>query len=232
MALILDQKAMGGDMFALTLSGVPEGGAGQFLLLHPPAERDPFLPRPISLFDSYGDTAMVVYRVAGRGTALISRLREGDALRVTGPVGRGFPLGAGPAVLIGGGIGIAPLHLLAKRLRAADPGRRIVAYLGYSDRLFLTGELAAVCDAVITDVGGFITDRVPTGAGTYYACGPEPMLRAAAAKLGNERLYVSMERHMGCGVGACFACSIRTRDGNRRVCRDGPVFDAREVFYG
>lgn len=232
MALILEQRRIGDSLFSLTLSGVERGEAGQFLLLHPPADSDPFLPRPISLFDSDDDTTTLVYRVVGRGTSLISHMEAGSELRVTGPRGHGFPLLSGDAALIGGGLGIAPLHLLAKRLRALDPARRIVAYLGYSDRLFLTSELSSVCDAVITDIGGYITDRVPLNAGVYYACGPEPMLRAAAKKLTGAPLYVSLERRMGCGVGACFACSVMTKSGSRRVCADGPVFEAGEVYYG
>ena len=233
MALILENRPIAGDIFEIALSGVPVGSPGQFVQVHLP-DASMLLPRPISLFDSDAGTGVtrLVYRVAGRGTKLLSTLISGE-LRVTGPLGAGFPLLEGDAVLIGGGLGIAPLHLLCKALRNADANRRISVFLGYSDEVFLVDRFESA-DICTTDIGGYITDRIDFHApATYYACGPAPMMAAAARCIrdtGNA-LFVSLERRMACGVGACYACSIKTRGGNRRVCKDGPVFMASEVYY-
>lgn len=234
MALILENRLLLPTIFELTLGGLAPGRAGQFLQLHLP-DASMLLPRPVSLFDAdagKGETRLV-YRVVGRGTRLLSTLRGGE-LRVTGPLGNGFPLLPGDATLIGGGLGIAPLRLLCKALRQAEPARRIRVYLGYSDRVFLADAFVEA-DEVITDVGGYITNRVPFSEGvTHYACGPEPMMRAAAKKARAlaRPLYVSLERRMACGVGACYACSVATRQGNKRVCKDGPVFLSEDVYDG
>lgn len=232
MALILRNRAVAQGIYELTLSGVPAGRPGQFVQVHLP-EESMLLPRPISLFDvdEEGGYTRLVYRAAGRGTKLLSTLKEGE-LRVTGPLGSGFPLPEGDAALIGGGLGVAPLRLLLKALRAARPNRYIRVYLGYSGQAFLQDAFTEA-DEVVADVGGYITDRADfAGEGTYYACGPEPMLAAAArkARTAQKTLYVSLERRMACGVGACYACSVATRSGNRRVCKDGPVFPAGEVY--
>lgn len=233
MAVILENRPLAEDVFELRLANVPIGRPGQFLQLHLP-DASLLLPRPISLFDADAATGetRLVYRVCGRGTKLLSTLKAGE-LAVTGPLGNGFPLIQGDAVLIGGGLGIAPLHLLCRALRQADTVRRITVYLGFSDRVFLT-EAFSMADEVVTDVGGYVTDKIDfTLPAAYYACGPEPMMRAAAARAGaaGRKLYVSLERRMACGVGACYACSVQTKAGNRRVCKDGPVFCAEEVYY-
>ncbi len=236
MAVIVAQRQIGLDLFSMTLSGIPTGQAGQFVMLYPPDGTQMLLPRPISLFDVDPATGQstVVYRVVGRGTKAFSTMRAGETLRVTGPFGNGFPILAGDTVLIGGGLGIAPLYLLAKTLKAADPARKIRVYLGYSDETFLADDFAQLTGTPKIDIGGYVTDCVDFSQNaTYYVCGPTPMMRAAAskAKQAERTLYVSLENHMACGVGACYACSVKTASGNRRVCKDGPVFEAAEVFY-
>lgn len=231
MALILENRPLGADIFMLRLTGLPAGAPGQFVQVHLP-EASMLLPRPISLFDADEREACLVYRTAGRGTRLLSTL-TGGTLRVTGPLGHGFPLAGGDAALIGGGLGIAPLHFLCKALRRADANRRITVYLGFSGETFLTDAFTDA-DAVITDIGGYVTDRVDfSQPATCYACGPAPMMEAAAkrARAAGMPLYVSLERRMACGVGACYACSVRTKDGSRRVCKDGPVFAAEDIYY-
>ena len=233
MAVILGNRPIVDGIFELTLSGLPVGKPGQFVQVHLP-EESMLLPRPISLFDADAATGetRLVYRVAGRGTRLLSTLQTGT-LRVTGPLGNGFPTEHGDAVLIGGGLGIAPLHLLCRTLRRMDAMRRITVYLGFSDQMFLT-EAFADADEVITDVGGYVTDKIDFSVpARYYACGPDPMMHAATgkARAAGVALYVSLERRMACGVGACYACSVATSAGNRRVCKDGPVFKAEEVYY-
>ena len=161
-------------------------------------------------------------------------LINGDEIEVTGPFGNGFPLEDADIVLIGGGVGVAPLYYLAKAHRAAYPDRKITVHLGFREKAMLTEEYSAVCDELILNIGGFVTDDVDyTMDATYYACGPTPMMNAAAVKAreANAKLYVSLENRMACGAGACLCCTCKTKSGNKRACKDGPVFPAEEVFY-
>lgn len=233
-AKITENARIAEGVWRMRLSGAPEGRPGQFVMLRIPGALDPFLGRPISLNDSEGDTLTLLYQVVGRGTAVFSTLRPGQAMDVQGPYGNGFPLIPGDAVVIGGGIGTAPLHLLVKRLREADPTRRIDVYLGFREEAYCTEAFKAYANEVHVNIGGFVTQDVDFSRNAaYYACGPSPMLRAAAqdAQAKNARLYVSLERHMACGVGACLGCTCRTAQGSKRVCKDGPVFDYTEVLH-
>lgn len=235
MAVIRENRQIAEGIFELTLTGVPLGRAGQFVQVCLPGDFGLLPPRPISLYDvdPASGATVLVYRVVGRGTKLLSTLRDGE-VRVGGPYGNGFPLEPGDATLIGGGLGIAPLHLLCKSLRASDPNRRIRIALGYSRNTFLEKAFDALADRIVISISGNITDHVDFSApGVYYTCGPAPMMEALAgrAAANGKRLYVSLEKRMACGVGACYACSILTKSGNRRVCRDGPVFLADEVYY-
>lgn len=233
MALILSNESIAPGIFALSVALAGEAAPGQFFELYT-GDCAHLLPRPISVFDSSAEAVTFVYRVAGFGTDAFSKMKAGEELRLTGPLGHGFPEEAGAAVIIGGGLGIAPMRYLAKKLRESDPARDISIYLGYSGEVFLK-ERFEEYGRVKTDVGGYITDKIDFSRdAVYYACGPEPMLRAAAKKAaGHKRtLYVSLERRMACGVGACLGCSVETASGMKRVCADGPVFPASEVYYG
>lgn len=231
---ILENRCVAEGVYLMRVGNMPPARAGQFFMLRPSGTDAPFLGRPISVFDCAEGEVSFLYQIAGRGTALFSTLPPGYALSAEGPYGNGFPLIAGDAVLIGGGIGIAPLHALAKALRKAWPARRIHAYLGFRESAYMHEEFLAVCDEVSLNLGGFVTADVDFSLPvTYYACGPEPMLRAAqtAANNAGAHLYVSLEKHMACGVGACLGCTCKTTGGNRRVCKDGPVFLAEEVLF-
>jgi len=235
MAVIASNNRIGEGWYELTLTGVPQGGPGQFLMLRPEGEAlDPFLPRPISLFDATPEEARLVYQCVGRGTRALATLAPGDALAVTGPLGTGFPVPDADLAVIGGGVGIAPLYYLVKRHRERYPNRSRRVYLGFREEPLLVPAYQAIADDVQIDVGGYITDKVTFDPNTVCcACGPDGMLRAAAtlARSAGAALYVSLEAYMACGVGACLGCTVPTRSGNRRVCKEGPVFDAREVYH-
>ena len=235
MAVILENLCIADQIFRMRLFGAPMGKAGQFYMLRQPDRLDPFLSRPISLFDADANTGELsfLYQVAGHGTELFSRMLPGQEIAVQGPCGNGFPLLPGDAVVIGGGIGTAPLYLLLKELRKADPNRKIETFLGFREEAFLECDFASLSDSMKINIGGYVTADVDfTKAATYYACGPAPMLRAAAeaAKQANATLYVSLEKHMACGVGACLGCTCKTTKGQKRICKEGPVFPYQEVY--
>lgn len=204
------------------------------------------LPRPISIceIDKAQGTLRVVYRVVGKGTEEFSKLQAGDIVEVLGPLGNGFPLEEGKAIVVGGGIGVPPMLELAKEL-SGD----VTAVLGYrTDDLFLAddfidaaGEVIFATDDGSAGVHGTVVDAMKENdlkADVIYACGPKPMLRGVAeyaASIG-AKCYVSMEERMACGVGACLGCVCQSTEvddhshvNNKRVCKDGPVFLSTEV---
>jgi dihydroorotate dehydrogenase electron transfer subunit len=234
--VISNKKA--GDGFYLLETGRPAGPLprmGQFYMIRA-WETCPVLSRPLSVFDAEEGRVSFLYKLAGAGTTFFSGLKEGDRLALLGPLGTGFPEPAGGSVaLVGGGAGIAPFYLGSKQIRAAG-GCRTELFLGFSGEPFLTGQFGAAADRLVVNAGGFITDEIdnPADYDYIYACGPEAMMRALFTKCeaagAGGKLYVSLESRMACGVGACFVCSRETSGGNKKVCKDGPVFKAREVF--
>lgn len=234
MAKIVDNKKLEGGFSLMTLEGVKQGRPGQFVMVRAGKGLDPLLGRPISLYNADEEHTYLLYQKVGKGTQMLQELRAGDEVEVTGPFGNGFPLHDADIVLIGGGVGVAPLYYLAKAHREAFPKRKITVHLGFREQAMLTEEYSEVCDELILNIGGFVTDDVDyTQAAVYYACGPAPMMNAAAVKAreANAKLYVSLENRMACGAGACLCCTCKTKSGNKRACKDGPVFLAEEVFY-
>lgn len=234
MAEIIKNESIASGIYRMRVSGAPLGRAGQFFMLRVPGALDPLLGRPISIceIDAEKGETTFVYQTIGRGTAQFANLLPGQQIDAQGPYGNGFSLQNGRAVLIGGGIGTAPMLQLAKELRASDPARKIDVYLGFREEAYLLSEFERYADSVTLNIGGYVTNDVDfTLDATYYACGPSVMLRAAAkaADTADASLFVSLEKHMACGVGACLGCTCQTEHGRKRVCKDGPVFDYREV---
>lgn len=248
MARVISQKQIGTGIYDLTLQTEEialAAKAGQFVSLYC-KDGSRLLPRPISLcgIDRQNRTLRLVYRVAGKGTEEFSGLEEKDEVKILGPLGNGFELLEKKAFLIGGGIGIPPMLQLAKELNCEK-----TAVLGYRDELFLLEDFKAVCDTYIaTEDGsagtkGNVLDTIrenALSADVIYACGPTPMLRALRdyANEHNMECYISMEERMACGIGACLACVCKSKekDGhtnvhNKRICKEGPVFNAKEVEF-
>ncbi len=222
---------------------------GQFLSLYS-SDLSRLLPRPVSICGAESGEIRLVYRIAGEGTREFSSLKEGDRIRVMGPLGNGFPgvaaFSGKKAVLFGGGIGIPPMLFAAKQMMAA--GASVTAVLGYRDKdTFLSEEFAPFAEVLIaTEDGsrgtrGNVMDAFSAGkikADVMFACGPLPMLRAIRTyALENEiPCFLSLEERMACGVGACLGCVTKTVKedphsyvNNARVCKDGPVFPAEEI---
>ena len=235
MALIIDNKKLSEGIFLMRVSSdlrAPE--PGQFVMLRPEGD-GLFLARPISVMDWENGIWTFLYKVVGKGTEAMSRLEAGDDVHMFGPMGNGFssvsPLNkVRKAVLIGGGMGIAPMYGLAKALRKT--GAHVKIHLGFTEEPILRKEFADVADELVINLGGYVTDDVRFEPGpVFFACGPEPMMKAAAGKAreAGAVMVVSLESRMACGMGACLGCTIDTTKGSRRVCKDGPCFRFEEV---
>jgi dihydroorotate dehydrogenase electron transfer subunit len=213
---------------------------GQFVMVSVPGGAF-FLRRPLSLHTVRGDRIGLLVEVRGPGSEHIARLQVGDAVELAGPLGTPFPIaGVRSALLIGGGVGCAPLQYLAEALGAAGAG--VTAAFGFRD--FRSARAAGAFDIprlwVATEDGsigrsGRVTDLVagldvPPGT-VVYACGPTPMVAAVQRWTLREHLsgFASLEAHMACGTGSCHGCVIATRQGYVRVCSEGPVFALDEV---
>ena len=198
-----------------------------------------FLRRPISVFDSAPGSLTILYKVVGKGTEQMSGMKAGETLDVLTGLGNGYDLAkAGDhPLLLGGGVGVPPLYLLAKQLIAA--GKKVSAVLGFNTAAEVFGEAefrALGCDVTVTTadgsygVKGFVTDALSAEYSYFYTCGPEPMLKAVyrAAKTSGQ---FSFEERMGCGFGACMGCSCKTITGYKRICREGPVLEKEEIIW-
>lgn len=237
-APVLEQRAVAPGVFRLRVGGEFTAQPGQFFLLRAWGLH-PLLSRPMSVFDLSPGSLSFLYAVRGEGTRLLSRLRPGDSLQVLGPLGRGWARVEGTVALVGGGLGLAPLFYTAKVF-----GPPLSVFLGFKDVPFLVEEFRAFGEVrVATErpdghpgaVPGRVTDIFePHGYSAVYACGPNPMLQALHRKCQavGIPLYVSLEERLACGIGACLGCTIFTRTGPARLCREGPVFPADEVFHG
>lgn len=225
-------------VFELTLRGDASSvrQPGQFAEVAVPGK---FLRRPISVCDWTPDSLTLLVRTVGHGTQWLEGAAPGTRLSLLLPLGNGFDVAAAPAgarvVVAGGGIGIAPLYALARRLAAA--GRQFTVALGfraasdifYADKFASHGwKVVVATEDGSEGVGGYVTDAIRTlgdTTGAYvFACGPMPMMRALAALPGLAGAQFSLESRMGCGFGACMGCTIETASGPARICHEGPVF--------
>lgn len=198
-----------------------------------------YLRRPISVCDKEGDTVTVIYKVVGKGTLRMSQMSEGEELTVLTGLGNGYDtsLSGERPLLLGGGVGVPPLYLLAKKLMAE--GKKVSVILGFNTKseVFFEKEFRNIgCDVTVTcadgsyGTKGFVTDAMPENYTYFYTCGPEPMLKAVyrASKTSGQ---MSFEERMGCGFGACMGCSCKTLTGYKRICRDGPVMKKEEILW-
>ena len=200
---------------------------GQFVHVRVPALEASALRRPFSIFNAEEGRLELLYKTIGRGTAALNAVKPGDVVSVLGPLGHGFPLKCnGAALLVGGGFGVAPLYFLARRLIVV--GVKPCLFVGgrtKDDLLALDRfEKLGVEVHAATNDGSF---------GELFACGPDPMLKAVALRATGTKSkgWISMDRHMVCGVGACYACIQKTVRGNSRCCIEGPVFAAEDLVW-
>ena len=234
---ITENTALTATVYKMVLTGDTDGIAtGQFvnILLD-----GLYLRRPISVCDCQDDTLTILYKVVGKGTAQMAAMTVGQTLDVLTGLGNGYDLSkAGDKpLLIGGGVGVPPLYMLARLLRAQ--GKVVSVILGFNtaDEVFYEQEFAALgCDVTVTTadgsygVKGFVTAALPEEYSYFYTCGPEPMLRAVYAATATSGQF-SFEERMGCGFGACMGCSCKTVSGNKRICKEGPVLKKEDIIW-
>lgn len=197
-----------------------------------------FLRRPISVCDAQDGKLTLIYKVVGRGTEILSKMTQGSLDILTG-LGNGYDLSesGGSPLLLGGGVGVPPLYMLAKELK--KEGKNVSVILGFNkeSEVFYEKEFLSLgCDVTVATadgsygVKGFVTDAMKEGYTYFYTCGPEPMLKAVykATATGGQ---FSFEERMGCGFGACMGCSCKTVTGYKRICKDGPVLEKEEILW-
>ena len=223
--MVIGNVDLGGGLFVLTLSYDGDASPGQFFMVKP-RNRAKLLGRPISVFSLKDGALSFLIKKVGGGTDDLARLLPGEDIVAEGPFGRGFPEIREKTLFIGGGTGIAPsLHLLegdrdnnlsvAIGLREPNEGLQAI-YAPYGDRVKFY-------------LGANIFDELEIADEVIYTCGPDPMMREAVKRAKN-KIYVSMEKHMGCGFGACLACTCEKEGRRVRVCKDGPVFEGRSIY--
>lgn len=233
---ILENRLLTSGIYKMTLetSGCAFDAPGQFAMVAVPGK---FLRRPISVCTYDSDRYILIYKVVGDGTKIMSRMKPGEHVQSITGLGNGYDVDAIPdnALLIGGGVGIPPLLGLAKSLTMSGKKYRIILGFNTGSEIFMTDAFKMLTDDIVLMTAdgtygnkGFVTDAFDT-CGYACACGPLPMLRALAPKVRAGQF--SLEARMGCGFGACMGCSIHTKAGSMRVCKEGPVFDKEVLLW-
>ncbi|HAR98606.1 MAG TPA: hypothetical protein DCS11_06910 [Syntrophus sp. (in: bacteria)] len=260
---VLFNRALTPQHFLLALSLPPTFARpvpGQFVMIRPAGGGPQLLSRPLSLYDHRGgrdgSRIELLYRTVGAGTRQLAALKAGESVEILGPLGRGFTLGpdVDEVILLGGGMGVAPLTFFAERLGRTKAHPRVVCYFGAGSRDDLIGldRLSPLCSelhiateddtrgerGVITGLFAARMRRHDSRRAAMYACGPNPMLRTLSRLLAGTslRCQVSVEERMACGIGACLCCAtaVATPGGQasyRRVCCEGPVFNLRDLLW-
>lgn len=235
---VVSNTALTDTVYKMVMQGDTSGigASGQFVNVKLDGQ---YLRRPISVCDYDEDTLTLIYKVVGVGTEQMSKMKAGAELNILVGLGNGYdlsPSGDAP-VLVGGGVGVPPLYKLCKLLKAQ--GKRVTVILGFntSSEIFCKEDFEAIADKVIITtvdgsygVKGFVTNALDFEYTYVYSCGPYPMLKALAAASTTSGQY-SLEERMGCGFGACMGCSCKTMLGNKRICKDGPVFVKEEIIW-
>ncbi len=235
---IIENTALNASVYKMVLKGdVSEiTSSGQFVNIQLDGH---YLRRPISVCDVNGDLLTILYKVVGKGTEFMSGLQAGDELDVLTGLGNGYDLSLSgdKPLLLGGGVGVPPMYLLAKEL--IKQNKKVSVILGFNTaaEAFYEDEFKALgADVTVTTVDGsygvkgFVTDALTPDYTHFYCCGPEPMLKAVYKSTKTSGQF-SFEERMGCGFGACMGCSCKTVTGYKRICKDGPVLLKEEILW-
>lgn len=236
---IISNEKIAKNTYKMVLEGTAEGCApGKFVNIK---IEGLFLRRPISVCNYEDGKLTLVYKAVGKGTEAMAKMGAGKELNVLAYLGNGYDLaksGEEP-MLIGGGVGVPPLYMCAKKLTEA--GKKVTVILGFNtaEEVFYKDEFEALGARVLiatadgsVGVKGFVTDAMKEveGYSYFYTCGPEPMLKAVYGATATSGEF-SFEERMGCGFGACVGCTCKTKYGNKRICKDGPVLVKEEIIW-
>lgn len=236
-ANVLKNVKVTSNIFNLTLEGNFSGKPGQFYMLKG-WDNELLLGRPISIHSLNENTLEFLYKAEGKGTKILSYLKEGDSVEIMGPLGNGFDLDKikGKVAIVAGGIGVAPMRYLLESLKVDT----LDAYLGFRDEVYGVDVIEDKVDNIYiaTEDGskghkGYVTEIFkPEKYDLVLCCGPEIMMEKIIKMARDKKvpIYVSMEKRMACGVGACLVCTCKTRFGNKRTCKDGPVFNGEDII--
>lgn len=234
---ILSNHALTETVFEMVLSGDTQyiTAPGQFINIQLAGK---FLRRPISVCDYDDETITIIYKVVGEGTEQLSRMSAGECLDCLTGLGNGYDISKSKTPLvIGGGVGVPPMYNLTKKL--IENGQKPTVILGFNTKseVFYEDKFRALsADVIVTTadgsygVKGFVTDAMTDTYDYFYTCGPMPMFKAIEAAAKTSGQY-SFEERMGCGFGACMGCSCKTKYGNKRICKDGPVLEREEIIW-
>ncbi|OPD18101.1 diguanylate cyclase [Clostridium botulinum] len=234
---VIENKSISTGIFKITLEGAFKGKPGQFYMIRA-WQDEPILWRPISIHDINDNSIEFLYKLEGRGTKILSKIKLKEEVEIMGPLGNGFDLEKikGKIAIVTGGIGIAPMNYLIKSMKNID----MDIYAGFRDEVYCIEDFNNLVDrvVVVTEDGssgekGYVTDYFhPEDYDLVLCCGPEIMMNKVILMCREKKipLYVSMEKRMACGIGACLVCTCKTKFGNKRTCKDGPVFKGEDIL--
>ncbi|MFC2001307.1 dihydroorotate dehydrogenase electron transfer subunit [Chloroflexota bacterium] len=215
---------------------------GQFIMAR--CGEETLLRRPLSIHRVDGGKFALLFTLVGKGTRWLSQRQTGDTVDIFGPLGNGFAIDSTThnLLLVAGGIGIAPIRFLADE--AVRQGEKVTVLMGASTASYLypkhslppETELIIATEDGTAGKKGMITDRLPDftpWADQIFTCGPMPMYQTMAqmSELNNKHVQISLEMRMGCGLGVCYGCTVKTKNGLKQVCQDGPVFDLEDILW-
>lgn len=234
---VLSNQPLTKDVYKMVLEGDTQyiTAPGQFINI---ALDGKYLRRPISVCDYDENTITIIYKVVGEGTQQMSQMPAGTVLDVLTGLGNGYDISKSTKpLLIGGGVGVPPMFNLAKELIKAGQKPYVILGFNTKDEIFYEEEFKAIgCDVAITTVDGsygtkgFVTDALPADYDYFYTCGPLPMFKAIYNATTTSGQF-SFEERMGCGFGGCMGCSCKTKYGNKRICKEGPVLVKEEIIW-
>lgn len=231
MSRIIENRKLSEEYYIIKVAQKSETKPGQFFMVRT-KNNEPLLSRPLSIYDCDSETLSFLYRLRGRGTNAMAELKPGEELIVEGPYGKSFPKVKGKIALIGGGVGIAPLYLCAKKLKE-DENNIVDVFFSLRGEEILREEFEKVSDHLDLKANARVTQDVDYDSYDYiFTCGPDSMMEDVYKNSEGTKaqVYISVERRMGCGIGICYVCTCKTKSGNVLACKDGPVFKGDEFY--
>ena len=235
---VIENKAIANGIFKLSIEGEFEGKPGQFYMLRA-WDKEPILWRPISIHSISSNSIEFLYQLVGEGTRLLSNLISGQEVKIIGPLGNGFDLDdiKGKVAVVSGGIGVAPMRYLVNNIKNSE----VHVFAGFRDEVYGLEDMKAldISVNVSTEDGsvghkGYVTEIFdPKDYDLVLCCGPEVMMYRVInmCREAGTRIYISEEKKMACGIGACLVCTCKTVNGNKRTCKDGPVFNGLDLEF-